>query len=61
MTLVMKYRGRTFSQEELIRIQEVATSNWNSSRRLLSRIICEEFNWRRPDGGLKDMACRCVF
>lgn len=61
MTLVMKYRGRTFSQEELVRIQEVVTSNWNSSRGLLSRKICEELNWRRPDGGLKDMACRCAF
>jgi hypothetical protein len=61
MTLVMKYRGRTFSQEELIRIQEIITSNWNSSRNLLSRKVCEELNWHRPDGGLKDMACRCAF
>ncbi|WP_457554006.1 Druantia anti-phage system protein DruA [Desulfobacula sp.] len=30
--------------------------NWNRSR--LSRELCELWNWRRPDGQLKDMACR---
>lgn len=57
----MKYRGRTFTQEEMNWIQELVTSNWSASRRWLSTKVCEELNWRKPDGGLKDMACRCVF
>ena len=28
------------------------------SRYRLSRLVCEQLNWRRPDGGLKDMSCR---
>ena len=28
------------------------------NRLALSRRICEEFNWRKPDGGLKEMSCR---
>lgn len=61
MTLVMKYRGRTFTQDEINRIQEIATSNWSLSRTWLSVKVCEELNWRKPDGGLKEMACRCAF
>jgi hypothetical protein len=30
--------------------------DWNRSR--LSRELCELWKWRRPDGQLKDMACR---
>ena len=29
---------------------------WGRSR--LSVVLCEQWNWRRPDGQLKDMACR---
>lgn len=31
-------------------------SSWNRSR--LSRELCFRWNWRRPDGQIKDMACR---
>lgn len=30
--------------------------DWNRSR--LSRELCELWNWKRPDGQIKDMACR---
>lgn len=29
---------------------------WNRSR--VSRELCEQWHWRRPDGQIKDMACR---
>lgn len=32
--------------------------NQQISRRQLSQQICERFNWRSPNGKLKDMSCR---
>jgi hypothetical protein len=53
----MKYCGRIFNDIEISFIQNIALEP-GISRRELSRRICHEFNWRKPDGGLKDMSCR---
>lgn len=57
----MKYRGRVFTKDEMDWIQGAIAENSGESRRFFSRITCEKLNWRKPDGGLKDMACRCAF
>ena len=53
----MKYCGRTFSDAEIEFIQHHAFVP-GISRRELSKRVCQEFGWRKPDGGLKDMSCR---
>jgi hypothetical protein len=53
----MKYCGRVFSDSELEFIQKCALEH-GISRRELSRRVCQEFGWLKPDGGLKDMSCR---
>jgi hypothetical protein len=30
------------------------------TRAHLSRLVCEALDWRKPDGGMKDMRCRVV-
>lgn len=53
----MKYCGREFTNAELKRIQYLAAEP-KMTRQALSLQICKEFEWRKFDGGLKDMSCR---
>lgn len=54
----LKIQGRFLTKTELnqIRILLLDNHSWNRSR--LSRELCGLWNWQRPDGQLKDMACR---
>ncbi len=55
----MRYCGREFSDDELACIRRLAAEP-GTNRRVISRRVCEEFGWRKPDGGLKEMSCRVV-
>lgn len=52
------YCGRQFATSEIEDIRNMIASEPGISRYRLSTIICKRLNWRRPDGGLKDMSCR---
>lgn len=52
----MRYCGREFAPHEIDCIRDLSQSGIN--RTAISRVFCEEVNWRKPDGGLKDMSCR---
>lgn len=54
----LRYSGRDFSPEEIDRIRQIIASEPELNRQRLSRRICDEFNWLKPDGGLKQMSCR---
>ena len=56
MLIPMQYVGHEFTQNEIDRIQRLIASGIN--RTAISRVFCEEMNWRKPDGGLKEMSCR---
>jgi hypothetical protein len=58
MNWPLKLQGRFLTKIEVKEIRSLLDGNpsWNRSR--LSRELCELWNWRRPDGQLKDMACR---
>ncbi len=58
MNWPLKIQGRFLTEAEVNQIRILLCENpiWNRSR--LSRELCEIWNWRRPDGQLKDMACR---
>jgi len=53
-----RYSGRVFRDFELERIRQLIAQNPASNRVHLSRLVCEEFRWLRPNGQLKDMSCR---
>lgn len=53
-----RYCGRLFTQEELGRIRDWVVTEPRPNRAALSRLVCQELGWLRPDGRLKDMACR---
>lgn len=53
-----RYCGRLFSAEEMDLLRGLIASKPTKTRAQLSRDVCDLFDWRRPDGGRKDMSCR---
>ncbi len=53
-------RRRTIDQEELERIKHVVHSGWEQGRTFISRELCRLWDWRQPNGQLKDQVCRIL-
>jgi hypothetical protein len=53
-----RYRGRLWSRDDIERIRSLIAASPTARRAELARQVCEVFDWRRPDGRLKDMCCR---
>jgi Domain of unknown function (DUF4338) len=53
-------QGRFVGQQEIELIQQLLTDYPHWSRYQLSRNLCQVWNWRSPDGHLKDMAARTL-
>jgi len=58
MGCTVRYCGRDFSDSELENIRLLIAENTGASRARLSRVVCEQLQWRRAEGRLKDMSCR---
>jgi hypothetical protein len=56
--LPLTIRKHAITARHLDVIQSVIDENWNKSRTQISKILCQKWNWRQPNGRLKDMACR---
>lgn len=56
----MMFRGRIFSQKDLVTIKNIVSEHFDKGRTYISQSICEELNWKQPNGWLKDRACRDV-
>ena len=54
----MRYCAREFRIEELELIRRLIAGKPARGRSELSRLICRELGWYKPDGGLKQMSCR---
>ena len=52
------YCGRIFTGKEIEWIRQLIASNPNFNRSRLSRVVCEDLGWLRPDGRSKEMSCR---
>ena len=54
----LKIQGRFVTKAEVDEVRMLLHNHplWNRSR--LSRELCMRWNWQRPDGQIKDMACR---
>jgi hypothetical protein len=53
-----RYCGRLFTTEEMELIARLIAGPQKPNRAQLSRLVCNELRWFRPDGRRKDMACR---
>ena len=58
--LPLTIRKRTITEEDIPPIQATVNCYWDKGRKHISRVLCREWNWRQPNGRLKDMGCREV-
>ena len=58
--LPLTIRKRTITEEDILPIQTTINCHWHKGRKHISKVLCREWNWRQPNGRLKDMACREV-
>lgn len=54
----IKYRGKTYTAREIDEIREVIAKHRDKSRRFIFQELCRRWDWRQPNGVLKDMICR---
>jgi len=55
-----RHRGRDLSSADILYIRELIAAHPEASRRSLSRLLCEAWEWRQPNGALRDMVCRSM-
>jgi len=60
MNVVATYRGRTVTMADLVFIRQLLADHPTLSRRALSQKLCEAWDWRQPNGHLRDMVCRSL-
>lgn len=60
MEVKLSYRGRTVNASDVSFITELIAEHPGASRRRLSQLLCEAWNWRQPNGELRDMVCRSL-
>ena len=51
-------RGRSIGDKELEEIRALVQEYWQKGRAEISRQICHLWEWKQPNGWLKDRACR---
>ena len=54
----LRYRGRVFTTADILFIRELIAAHPGESRRRLSQKLCEAWQWKQPNGALRDMVCR---
>jgi len=60
MDAILKYRGREVSAEDVTFIQALIDEHPSTSRRGLSKQLCEQWGWVQANGQLRDMVCRSL-
>ncbi len=54
----LKYRGRVLTTEDILYIRELIAAHPGETRRRLSQKLCQAWQWKQPNGALRDMVCR---
>jgi Druantia protein DruA len=58
--MTYRIRGRTIDDVQLETIRCIVVQNYPKGRSAISRILCEQWNWRQENGLLKERACRVL-
>ena len=56
--VLLCYRGRRVKAADIDEIRQLIAAHPNTSRRRLSALLCQAWNWVQPNGQLRDMVCR---
>jgi Druantia protein DruA len=60
METIITYRRRPVTREDIVTIKRIIGANPDKSRRYISQEVCRQWDWRQPNGILKDMVCRSL-
>ena len=60
METIMVKQGREITPEDIQLIQQLLADNPSWGRTLLSKKLCEIWQWRKSNGQIKDIACRSL-
>jgi hypothetical protein len=58
METLLQYRGREVTGADAAFLRELIASHPQASRRALSQLACQAWNWVQPNGAPRDMVCR---
>lgn len=58
MSSQWRYRGQVVTSEDIAGIRQLIAENPGASRRRLSAMVCEAWQWKQANGALRDMVCR---
>ena len=56
--ILVRYRNRDIREVDLTLIRDTMAAKPAMGRTELSRLLCQLWDWRKPDGGLKEYGCR---
>ena len=56
--IIFRYRGRELHDEDIAFIAQTIQTHYARGRSHVSRVLCEHWNWRQPNGKLKEYAAR---
>jgi hypothetical protein len=56
--VVLRYRGRPITAAQVAQVRALRVAHPELSRRALSLRLCEQWEWRQPNGVLRDGVCR---
>jgi hypothetical protein len=54
------YRGREVTMQDIAAVKRIIAAHPDRSRRFISQEVCRVWDWRQPNGVLKDMVCRSL-
>jgi hypothetical protein len=60
MEIILKYRGRIVTKDDVEDIRQLMTDHPEAARYTLSNKLCEFWDWRQPNGELKASVCRSL-
>ncbi len=60
MGVKLRYRGREVTDSDVVFIRKLIGEHPGASRRALSKLLCEAWDWRQSNGELRDMVCRSL-
>ena len=60
MESIITYRRRSVTSEDVEIVRRIIEAHPDKSRHFISQEVCREWDWRQPNGVLKDMVCRSL-
>jgi len=60
INIIITYRGYSVTQSDIDVVKNIIAAYPDKSRRFISQEVCRVWDWRQPNGILKDMVCRSL-